>query len=216
MMRGAGPMAKDAMDKELAEACMEGDAQRVYALLMQGASPNAEFPAGEVGGIGEGMETVLGLALRQGHFGVAEMLLRHGARAQGNGDPRTFDPLHYAAASPEQRSVATAYILMQNGADPNGVALGKTPLFCVRLAAMADMLIRHGANVNARNDAWAEGTPLHIAAQSGNAEVARVLLQHGANANARDCDGHTPLYWARDYGCAEVAELLEAYGGKAL
>ncbi len=53
---------------------------------------------------------------------------------------------------------------------------------------MAQLLIDHGANVNAAND---EGvTPLHLAAWP---EMVAVLLRNGADLEARDRRGDTPL-----------------------
>ncbi len=210
-MTEGSPASKD---WALAEACWNDDARRAGALLEQGADPNAEFPSSEVGGFGNGRETALGLALRCDSFDVAKLLIEHGADVHGNGDLHCFGPLHNAAASLDERGTELAGMLLERGADPNARALCKTPLHVVRLASMAELLIGHGADVNAMNDAWAEGSPLHMAAQSGNTEVARVLLRHGADVNARDRDGHTPLFWARDYGYAETAELLEHAGGK--
>ncbi len=70
-------------------------------------------------------------------------------------------------------------------------------------ADLADFLLRHGADVRARN---AYGmTPLHEAA---TAEVARVLLARGAPVGERDERGMTPLHLARTGKVAKV--LLEA------
>ena len=49
--------------------------------------------------------------------------------------------------------------------------------------AIADYLIRRGANVNA--DAGGGWTPLHLAAQRGHLETVKQLVAHGANVRAR-------------------------------
>ena len=55
------------------------------------------------------------------------------------------------------------------------------------------------------------GTPLHVAAFQGHADVARALLEAGASMDAVDKQGRTPLHWAAVRGHAVVARaLLEA------
>jgi ankyrin repeat protein len=52
-------------------------------------------------------------------------------------------------------------------------------------------------------------TPLHIAAQGGNTELARLLLDQGqAEADARTVQGITPLYLALQNRQLDVAQLL--------
>jgi uncharacterized protein len=72
---------------------------------------------------------------------------------------------------------------------------GMTPLMhlCLALDPIREMvtLIRHGADVNAKDD---DGqTPLLFAAGSSSPEIARLLIEEGAEVNARDIDGWTPL-----------------------
>ena len=47
-------------------------------------------------------------------------------------------------------------------------------------------------------DRW---TPLHEAANHGEAEITELLLQAGANVNARGLDNDTPLHDACVNGC---------------
>src|ERR1041385_436173 len=61
-----------------------------------------------------------------------------------------------------------------------------------------NLLLAHGADVNARNDGTANHeqlgkTPLHEAAGAGYLEPIRLLLSHGAEVNAKDAFGRTPL-----------------------
>jgi ankyrin repeat protein len=55
------------------------------------------------------------------------------------------------------------------------------------------LLIEKGANVNATR--YGE-TPLHSAAEGGNAETAKLLIEKGADVNAKDDNGETPLHKA--------------------
>ena len=77
----------------------------------------------------------------------------------------------------------------------------------------AEVLLKHGADVNARHRVIG-GTPLHDAAKNNAHETAEVLLKHGADANAKSKFGYTPLYWAEKEKDRETAEVLRRYGGR--
>ncbi len=51
-------------------------------------------------------------------------------------------------------------------------------------------------------------TPLHIAAQNGNAEIVKMLLDAGHDPTAPNAEGLTPLHLAVQMGHAEIAALL--------
>ena len=51
-------------------------------------------------------------------------------------------------------------------------------------------------------------SPLHIAAQKGDADVVRQLIADGVNVDAKDYYGKTPLHITAETGHAEVAALL--------
>ena len=85
--------------------------------------------------------------------------------------------------------------------------MGETPLHSAAkrgLPKIALVLIRKGANVNARRPERLD-TPLHFAS---NTEVAGVLIEHGAEVDALDWSGRTPLHWAAQFGLVDVADLL--------
>ncbi len=66
-------------------------------------------------------------------------------------------------------------------------AKGDTPLTRAVASgnvAKVEVLLAHGANVNARDKTG--HTPLHIASFDGHQAVAAVLIAHGADANAQD------------------------------
>jgi ankyrin repeat protein len=116
-----------------------------------------------------------------------------------------------------------------------------TPLHEAADAAVARLLVEHGADVNA--DGWMGATPLHRAAQHGRADVAELLIRHGADVHARRSErrdaplhwaateavacllvehgadveardewGRTPLHWAGQFGYAGTAQYLLASG----
>ncbi len=65
------------------------------------------------------------------------------------------------------------------------------------------------ARPEAVNDRDALGdTPLDVAAQTGNMEMAELLLTHGADVNAKANAGWTALHWAAYWQHPAMAELL--------
>uniref|UniRef100_A0A8P4KKH2 VPS9 domain-containing protein n=1 Tax=Dicentrarchus labrax TaxID=13489 RepID=A0A8P4KKH2_DICLA len=86
---------------------------------------------------------------------------------------------------------------------------GFTPLHVAALhghTALAALLIRHGANVNARTNQSA--TPLHLACQNSHVQVVRFLLECNAKLNKKDHYGNTPLIQACLCGNLETATIL--------
>lgn len=102
---------------------------------------------------------------------------------------------------------AVIRILLDAGADPNiADNKGMTPLIANAWDfEIAQMLIAHGADVNAR--AQDSFTPL---LNAGTAEVTRVLLEHGADPFAKTKDGETALDFAKGDKRKDQAKLLEA------
>jgi ankyrin repeat protein len=113
--------------------------------------------------------------------------------------------------------------LLSAGANPNvffqsryGISVGLTPL---QLAVwkIADepggpidalvLLLRHGADANARHEGHAT-TALLNATRINSLEAARVLLAAGADPNASDEEGHTPLILCAEEGYLNLARLL--------
>lgn len=57
---------------------------------------------------------------------------------------------------------------------------------------IAKILIKHGANVNAK-DGIGQRTPLHLVAVNGSVALARVLCDNGADVNALNAQSDSPL-----------------------
>jgi uncharacterized protein len=80
---------------------------------------------------------------------------------------------------------------------------------------MARLLLDAGADPDARTEAGRGGeTPLHWAASSDDADVARVLVDGGADLEIPDGSIGTPLDNAIGYACWNVARLLVGAGAR--
>jgi ankyrin repeat protein len=154
--------------------------------------------------------------------------------SRGGNSGRFIENLRSTGATPLSRAVEggdveVARALLAKGADPNINDMGLTPFLMASgvgpgnrggtgLAAqnsvggatntaLMDLLIQHGANVNAqvtgtktysmrvsRAPSANEGkTALHVAAQTGRVDVVRYLLDKGANTQIADADGKKPI-----------------------
>jgi ankyrin repeat protein len=155
--------------------------------------------------------------------------------SRGGNSGRFVDPLLSTGCTPLLRATMASDMdviraLLAKGASPNINDMGLTPFLVsagvgtsggrggTGLAAAAgangsanialmDLLVQHGADVNAqvtgtktysmrisRAPSSNEGmTALHIAAQSGRADVVKFLLEKGANTEIVDGNGHRPI-----------------------
>jgi ankyrin repeat protein len=115
--------------------------------------------------------TPLHLACEDGRVDVAQFLLSHGAQDEPSNDKRCT-PLLFATG------VAT---------------VGHwSPLYPERQEQIVQLLLAHGANVQATNS---DGqTALHTTARSGLVDLARFLIEHGADVCAVTSNGETALH----------------------
>lgn len=128
--------------------------------------------------------------------------------------PDGFQPLGLAAFF---RQPEVVELLLARGADVRAVA--QNPFRVTALhsavadgghAAVATMLVRAGADVNARQQHGL--TPLHGAADSGDRLTVELLLEHGADPAATHDGGKTALDIAREKGHLDVIKAMEAAG----
>jgi hypothetical protein len=158
-------------------------------------------------------------------------------RRPSNQGGRFSDPLLSTGTTPLLRAlidndIDVARLLLEKGANPNIYGMGLSPwLYAAGLTsgtyneargggagnadtALLDLMLEHGADVNAQvtgaasysgriaraltgdpvNTKSNEGmTALHVAARSRNASLVRYLLGKGARPDIKDASGRTPL-----------------------
>jgi ankyrin repeat protein len=191
----------------LAEAIKVADTRLIEMLVKAGANVNAANEDGQ---------TPLMLAARTGEVKVAELLVRHGADVNVKEEWRSQTALMWAAA---QNHADMVEFLVRNGAKVNARGEdndwpsqitsepraqyrptgGLTPLLFASRAGCrrcVDALIKGGADPNLPNP---DGmTPLMLAIDNLNFDVARTLLEQGANPHVWDWWGRTALYTVVD------------------
>jgi len=87
---------------------------------------------------------------------------------------------------------------------------GTTPLMNASANGYLDIvefLVKHGANVNAKDDEFLM-TPLMRAADNGHLDVVKFLVKHGADIFEKDKDDKDASDHARDHSHEEVAKYL--------
>ena len=153
-------------------------------------------------------ETPLHLAAQIDRQHIAAFLIQHGGQVNVQSLPWLVTPLHLASGNGHQ---AIAESLIQQGGQVNTTTnlLEETSLL---LAAqyVAEMLLKHGSQVDARNRF--QETPLHLAAMSGHRYVAEFILTHRSQVDARNRFQEIPLHVAANNGHQQTAELLIHHG----
>jgi ankyrin repeat protein len=80
--------------------------------------------------------------------------------------------------------------------------------------ALAEFLLKAGADPSFPSNNAFKVAPLHSAAASKNIKIAKMLIEAGADINATQQEGFTPLHSAAHNGDREMAELLLRNGAK--
>ena len=181
----------------LQHAALKGRTEAMRLLIQYGANPTEP--------------EVLVSAAASGHPGAVQLILnyRPDPNSRGREDQTALlsclETYHYDDKEVNQEEVIR--MLLGFGTDPNlADKAGKTPLIVnADDLHIAQLLVSHGANVNARaNDGF---TPL---LNARTVDVTRFLLQHGADPFAKTKSGQTALDWAKQMGRKDQAALLEA------
>ena len=198
LARGADPLARDTANGNtpLDFAAAAGQVDVAKLLLARGASVHAQTPRNG--------ETPLHYAALYGHLKMIKFLVAEGADVNAP-DNTGVRPLQYARMRRQWLAVESLLELDARQDDLNdAVNAGDV--------ARIQELIAHGADVSAPN---LYGTPLHLAAATGQTWIAWMLIDAGADLEAEgDPRGAHPLHAAALNNHAETATLLIERGAK--
>ena len=143
----------------------------------------------------------------EGCLDIVRLLLYHGANVNVHDNDRNT-PLHFAAS---YGHLEVARVLLEHKADVNILNMGGlTPLhhtFKRERGDIAWLLLNHGADVKGHDESG--NTLLHLAALTGDLELARISLERIADTiNSQNDDGLTALLLALERENLDVAQLL--------
>lgn len=116
-----------------------------------------------------------------------------------------------------ERITAAATLLLEQGAAPNALHHGYTPLQIATgqgCELIVSRLLVHGADPNLETRAGL--APIWQAVYDNNHSIGLILLQAGANPNALNQNRETPLQYLRKRGYQQTRLMihLRQYGGK--
>lgn len=159
----------------------------------------------------------LDYAAKAGNIEAAKLILAKAVNL-GIKDEIIYSALHWAVIA---NQVDMAKYLLDEGAKIEGTddLGGFTPLMETSMLEMVQLLVKRGANVNAKNKM--NYTPLHKAVfnfmgadpnEKDCEKILNILLEKGANVDAQDGNGITPLMGAVQK--TTPAKILIAKGAK--
>lgn len=190
-------------DGNLRSASYDGDLSRVIQALDSGANINGQSRPDK--------PTALMYAARNGHIGIAKLLLRRGADPNIQSDQNEMTAFGYSLDNNHQN---IAILLIENGAKP--LPWGYHSLFRpLPISAkkgysdLVGLLLKHGVDVNDRVE-QNKMTALMIASDKGHTEIVKILLDHHADVNLISSGGYTALDFADKNKHKEIVSILKS------
>jgi ankyrin repeat protein len=181
---------------ELVEAVCARDVERSRAWLKAGVDPNLVCESGG---------SPLYWAAVKGDLRVLRLLIEHGGRVHpGEGSDRlglVVNTSMHVAAEAGRGDVLRLLLTSGGGEAALNVFdhITRTPMMCAvdrKHRDVAWVLIQTGADVNAREDARAGDTALHVAARNGDVGMVEMLLEAGADPSLTGWMALTPAHVA--------------------
>lgn len=186
----------------------------VFFLIDQGARFNSKEKDGY-------HEPVLTLALEQGMFDVATMLVDRGAHVNGlTGLPFAVPIMIHMIEFKKPKMLEVIHFLCDHGANPDLVDKhGRTPLMWaskIGKTKVAEFLLSKKAGVDRVDNNGM--TPLMFASKEGHSKVVELLLSNHADPNLQSTQKHssgagsTALMYAATQGHPHIVKQLIAHG----
>lgn len=219
-----------AYDEDFDDAMIDGDVDKIKQLLNKGMPVDSVFDGSSLlfmaifekqPGIvklllengadieQEGIDGITPLldSIGRGDIETVQLLLKHGADLE-HVDEDGYSPLVQAIAFCSNNDILA--LLLEHGADVNGMAAGKPTLvyavYDKRLDTV-ELLVEKGADVNARgSDGW---TPLMETVDGDSPALAQLLLDLGADQALQNNDGETALDYAKRTNSDAMIEVLQ-------
>jgi ankyrin repeat protein len=134
-------------------------------------------------------DTPIHVALANGQIKAAKILLKKGFSIDEHTEFDNRTPLFRAVENREKDSVV---FILNNKGNPNPKNDdGKTALIISRDPEISELLLKHGADINATDKL--KRTALHWAVDRNDTDTVKVLLKHHPNYKLRDIANETPL-----------------------
>lgn len=204
---GADPNAADEFGNTALDTAVEkGNLKIIELLLSKGANPVVEYD--------DGRQNSFERAAADGRMDIVRLILQKNRKAAA-----FINRAFVAAASAGHNDLLKFFLTKK--ADVNYIAqTSYTDEWNALTIAIINkqpktvkfLLGVKGINVNIVTANTRSTTPLLLAAESDDAELAKTLLAKGAKVGLANADGWTPLLSAMYCGSARCAALLQAKG----